>query len=230
MRSRRILFIGAHPDDETVFAGGTLAKYASEGARVSVICATRGQRGSTASLCSIEALPAVREAELRDACAILGVQDVHVLDYDDAKLTHTPPARVEHDIEKIIRARKPQVVITFAEDGATGHADHRAIHRFATTAVTRCEFVERLLYTTEVRVWQLADTEDLERKAGIDFIINTGAQARAKQKALGAHRTQYSGLRNVFPPHRPELVSVEAFRLASGTRPRDIPACDLFGL
>src|SRR5437868_8695371 len=67
-----LLFILAHPDDETFFAAGTIAKYIDAGVRVYIVCATRGERGATADLCPVEELPQVREAELRDADRVLG--------------------------------------------------------------------------------------------------------------------------------------------------------------
>jgi LmbE family N-acetylglucosaminyl deacetylase len=78
----RILGVFAHPDDEVFVAGGTLAKYAARGAQAMVLSATRGQAGQIrdASAATRHTLGAVREQELRRACAILGVQQVGCLD------------------------------------------------------------------------------------------------------------------------------------------------------
>src|SRR5215469_7836282 len=84
-----LLFIFAHPDDET-FSAGTIAKYATAGVEVGLICATRGERGSTGDLCSIDELPRVREAEVREAARILGVRRVEMLPYEDQKLWTAP--------------------------------------------------------------------------------------------------------------------------------------------
>ena len=68
-----LLLLFAHPDDESFFVAGTIARYSSAGVSVALVCATRGERGSTADLCAIEELPRVREAELGDAARILGI-------------------------------------------------------------------------------------------------------------------------------------------------------------
>src|SRR5438105_5647938 len=85
-----LLFVLAHPDDETFLAGGTIAKYAQAGVRVAVVCGTRGERGSTADLCPIDALPAQRESELREAARILGIAEVELLGYVDQQLAAAP--------------------------------------------------------------------------------------------------------------------------------------------
>jgi LmbE family N-acetylglucosaminyl deacetylase len=78
---KNLLFIAAHPDDETFVAGGTIAKCVSEGGTVTLACGTRGERGKTAGLVPEDKLPQVREQELREAMAILGVSAIHFLGY-----------------------------------------------------------------------------------------------------------------------------------------------------
>jgi LmbE family N-acetylglucosaminyl deacetylase len=223
-----LLFIGAHPDDETVYAGGTLAKYASEGVRVAVACATRGERGSTGGLCSIEELPQVREAELRRAVEILGAEEPYFLDYEDQKVAMADPAEIRRCLIRVIDAVRPDVVITFDPKGGGGHTDHVAVHRFATEAVGAASHrVERLVYTPPILTWCLAAEPQLSAQAGIDFVIDTSRWSRQKEMALDAHRTQ-SGLRRIFPRGSQDTLSVEAFTLASGPRPAIVPAGDLF--
>ena len=83
--SRSLLAVVAHPDDETYGCGGLLAKYASEGVRVVLVCATRGEAGeiSDPSLATPENLGQVREQELREAARTLGVTDLCLLGYRD---------------------------------------------------------------------------------------------------------------------------------------------------
>ena len=135
-RMRNLLFVGAHPDDETFFAAGTMARYAEEGARISVVSATRGERGSTADLCTIEELPRVREAEMRAAMDILGVERIYFLPYEDQQLAEAPLEDIRRQLIEIIRTERPQVVITFDPHGANQHTDHMAISRFAHDAVS----------------------------------------------------------------------------------------------
>ena len=97
-----MLAVTAHPDDEARIIGGALAKCAAEGVSTAVLCATRGERGSRGDppLCSPEELPALRERELREACAILGVRAVRLLDYRDGEL---PQADAERIIGEILQ-------------------------------------------------------------------------------------------------------------------------------
>ncbi|HSE97346.1 MAG TPA: PIG-L family deacetylase [Blastocatellia bacterium] len=126
--------IFAHPDDETWGPGGTFAKYAREGVRVSVIIATSGQAGQTGGLASTrEELGVVREQEARDAAQVLGVSEVYFLRYMDGRLDRA--VAVEEKVVQIIRTERPDVVITFGpEGGGNQHRDHKAISQIATSA------------------------------------------------------------------------------------------------
>lgn len=130
----RILCLYAHPDDETFCSGGTLAKYAAQGAEILVISATRGQAGQIqdASAATRRTLGAVRESELRHACQHLGVQQVVCWDYMDGKLKEADPQALDGDVVRVIRQFRPDVVITFDPTGAYGHPDHIAICQAAT--------------------------------------------------------------------------------------------------
>src|SRR5512132_1868225 len=82
-----LVLLLAHPDDETFFAAGTIAQAAASGRRVGLLCATRGDRGATGGVCTIEELPEVREAELREAARILGIHEVDMLPFEDQQLS-----------------------------------------------------------------------------------------------------------------------------------------------
>ena len=131
----------AHPDDESLGCGGTLAKYAAEGVDVSLITATRGERGRFHGLAQDAAghpgpqrLGEIRERELRAAAETLGIRDLVLLDYHDQELDRAPANVVISQIVAVLRRVRPQVVLTFGPDGAYGHPDHIAIAQFATAA------------------------------------------------------------------------------------------------
>ena len=131
----------AHPDDESLGVGGTLAKYAAEGVEVSLVTATRGQSGRYRGLPpgddrhpGADALAAIREQELREAAAVLGVHEVSLLDYRDQHLDRADPTAAIADIVAQLRRIRPQVVVTFGPDGAYGHPDHIAVSQFASAA------------------------------------------------------------------------------------------------
>src|SRR5689334_13547707 len=141
MRPPRIMAILAHPDDESLGMGGTLAKYALQGAETFVLTATRGDAGRFRGLPQGDpnhpgraGLARIREAELRAACAVLGVREVSLLDYHDQELDRADPVEVIGAIASHVRRVRPDVVLTFGPDGAYGHPDHIAISQFASAA------------------------------------------------------------------------------------------------
>jgi len=239
---RRLLFIGAHPDDETFFAAGTMAKYAEAGARVSVVCATRGERGKTGELCRAEELPQVRERELVDAMKELSVTDVQFLPYQDQRLGDAPVEEIRCLLVGAIRRTKPQVVITFDTHGANQHADHLAISRFALDAAAAAadarwypetgsaHQIDRLLWTPPTILFKLPEEADIPALPGSDFVIDTTRWTERKTAAFQAHRTQFPGLKKLFfdDPNGRRTFGMEVFRLAWGKRPANVPANDLF--
>ncbi|HXK62156.1 MAG TPA: PIG-L family deacetylase [Acidobacteriota bacterium] len=138
MPDLRLMAVLAHPDDESLGVGGTLAKYAAEGVETYLLCATRGERGRFGNA---EVRPApevvgrVREAELRAAARELNLKEVHFLDYIDKDLDKADPGEAIGRIVAHLRRVKPQVVVTFAPDGGYGHPDHIAISQFTAAAI-----------------------------------------------------------------------------------------------
>jgi len=147
-----ILAIYAHPDDEVFGTGGIYSKCSAAGHKVHLICATRGESGKITdpSIPQDSNVGEVREQELKDACAIMGIEEPIFLDYHDSGRkervqTENPKALMnvdEFDIEtellKHIADIKPHVIVTFDPHGAYGHIDHIRIHRAATAAFWAC--------------------------------------------------------------------------------------------
>jgi LmbE family N-acetylglucosaminyl deacetylase len=142
-RPLRLMAVLAHPDDESLGLGGTLAKYAAEGVETYLVTATRGERGRYLGERFGEgrrhpgphALGALREAELRAAADVLGLLDVQFLDYEDATLDQADPVEATARIADHLRRVRPDVVITFGPEGAYGHPDHVAICQLTTAAI-----------------------------------------------------------------------------------------------
>ncbi|MBV9279725.1 MAG: PIG-L family deacetylase [Chloroflexi bacterium] len=132
----RLLGVFAHPDDECFCAGGTLAAYGAAGAEMTVVSATRGEAGQIRHTRSAtrRTLGQVRAGELALACRRLGVQHAMCLDYGDSRLTDAGQWVLTREVARIIRTFRPDVVLTFGEDGAYGHPDHIAIGRATTKA------------------------------------------------------------------------------------------------
>ncbi|HEY8597739.1 MAG TPA: PIG-L family deacetylase [Thermomicrobiales bacterium] len=136
-----LLAIGAHPDDETMFAGGTLAWAAARGMAVQVLGVTRGEGGEHGEppVTTQERLGETREAEMRAAVAALGLAEVAFLPYVDPLVTHTgddpapptalfriaaTPEEFTGAIVAVIRRVRPAVLITHGSNGEYGHPQH----------------------------------------------------------------------------------------------------------
>lgn len=134
----KLLAVFPHPDDETLGLGSTLARYSAEGVETYLVCATRGERGwfdSEGPNPGLKGVGQIREAELRCATEHLGLQEVSFLDYIDGEVDQAEPMEIIAKITKHIRRIRPQVLVTFAPDGAYGHPDHIALSQFAQGAV-----------------------------------------------------------------------------------------------
>jgi LmbE family N-acetylglucosaminyl deacetylase len=135
-RPPRVLGIFAHPDDETLCAGGTFAKYASAGADVRVISLTKGGAGQIrdAGVATRATLRAVRERELDAAAKELGLTETRCLDHPDGGLSDIDSQSLVGLASELLSEIDPDVVITFGPDGFSGHPDHIAVGAAVTAA------------------------------------------------------------------------------------------------
>ena len=134
----RLLAVFAHPDDESMGMGGTLAKYAAEGVATYLVCATRGERGwfgPEDQNPGLEALGKIREQELENAVRELGIKGLYFLDYIDGEVDGVDHAEIIGKIVSYIRRVMPHVVVTFPPDGNYGHPDHIAVGQFTSAAI-----------------------------------------------------------------------------------------------
>ncbi|MGW0041276.1 N-acetyl-1-D-myo-inositol-2-amino-2-deoxy-alpha-D-glucopyranoside deacetylase [Rhodococcus sp. NPDC003348] len=154
----RLLLVHAHPDDETLTTGGTIARYAAEGAEVTVVTCTLGEEGEVigdawAELVADRAdqLGGFRILELTTALGRLGVAQPRFLGgagrWRDSGMAGTPAAanprafvnadraEVVDALVAVIRERRPQVVICYDPRGGYGHPDHIRVHEVVTAAV-----------------------------------------------------------------------------------------------
>jgi N-acetyl-1-D-myo-inositol-2-amino-2-deoxy-alpha-D-glucopyranoside deacetylase/mycothiol S-conjugate amidase len=146
---KTLLYIGAHPDDESFGPGATLAHYSAAGVKVYYACATRGEAGTIDPQFLTSGLTTtgeVRWAELECAGKALGLAGIFHLGYRDSgmvgsadndhpdALCNAPIEEVTERIVKIIREVTPQVILTHDPCGDYGHPDHIAVHQAATAA------------------------------------------------------------------------------------------------
>ena len=134
----KLLAVFAHPDDESMGMGATLAKYSSEGVDTHLVCATRGERGwfgLEKENPGLSILGQVRTVELKNAVKRLGMTSLSFLDYIDGEVDKADYAEAIGKIVTHIRRIKPQVVVTFPPDGNYGPPDHIAIGQFTSAAI-----------------------------------------------------------------------------------------------
>jgi len=218
----RLLAIFAHPDDESFRPGGTLALLAQKGVRVQVLTATRGQAGSRGDppLCSPAELPALREAELRCACAALGLQPPILLDYQDGQLAEADPETLITETLAFVRKLRPQILLSFGADGLSGHPDHIAIGGVAAEAFRRAEDVSAL-YTLAVPR-SLAETLGMKQirsvpDEAITLAVDVSSVWESKMTAIRCHRTQLGESPILDAPEAKQhlFLGVEHFCLSS---------------
>jgi LmbE family N-acetylglucosaminyl deacetylase len=134
----RLMAILAHPDDEALGFGGTLARYAAAGVETFLVTATRGERGWFGApdlYPGPNALGQLREVELRRSAGILGIRQIDLLGYLDGDLDQADPVEAVARIVACLRRARPQVVVTFGLDGTYGHPDHIAISQLTSAAL-----------------------------------------------------------------------------------------------
>ncbi|HEX4745034.1 MAG TPA: PIG-L family deacetylase [Candidatus Limnocylindria bacterium] len=149
MAARRIVGVFAHPDDESLLAGGTLARYAAGGADCTVLTCTGGEAGDSWDPTVDPArIAEVRREELREACRRLGVQHVELLSYEDSgipargrprSLAAAPVGTVADEIRRVLERHAPDAVITHDATGGYGHPDHIRVSEATRLAVEAME-------------------------------------------------------------------------------------------
>jgi LmbE family N-acetylglucosaminyl deacetylase len=180
-----VVFFHAHPDDEAIATGGSMARYADAGHRVVLVCATRGELGEVAEgvLADGEALHERRTAEVHAAASILGVARVEFLGYHDSGMAGEPTntatgafAAADRDeaaerLAAILRDENAEVLTVYDENGNYGHPDHIQVHHVGIRAAELAgtprvyestmnrDFIRDLIRT---RLAELPELEDLE--------------------------------------------------------------------
>lgn len=218
----RLMAVFAHPDDESLGAGGTLAKYAAEGVQVTLLCATRGEcgwSGYPAENPGLAEMGRIRTVELAAAAEILGIHEVVYLDTIDGEVDQAAPDEAIGRIVALVRRVRPQVVVTFGPDGDYGHPDHVAISQFTQAALVAAAYpgyqpesapycVAKLYYLVNSRELE-AIIKGLTAEVGIDVDgvrrqlvawddwaittrIDAGAHWRTVWAAIQCHVSQVS--------------------------------------
>ncbi len=274
--ARRLLLVHAHPDDESINNGATMARYAAEGTRVTLVTCTLGERGEVippglAHLTGAD-LGAYRLRELTAAMRELGVEDFRQLGgagrYQDSGMmgladNDDPGCFWQADVDEaaghlaeVIREVRPQVLVTYDENGGYGHPDHIQAHRVAMRAVELAAEagieVAKVYWNRVPRSLAEKAFAQLERELpGLSFTksavvddvpgvvederitaeIDGTAYAAAKAAAMRAHATQITVSEPYFllSNHLGQpLFTTEYYELVRGERASDSRETDLF--
>jgi LmbE family N-acetylglucosaminyl deacetylase len=225
-----ILAISAHPDDETLFAGGTLAKWAQAGNDVYILETTRGEGGEVGEppLTTKEKLGSFREQEVRKAAEALGARDIYFLPYVDphmeingiARRISQPLTVFVDAIGDVIKTVQPDVVITHGSNGEYGHPQHIYTHRATRLALGNGAGKTAMLSWS---AWYESPERKrvLNRDDHADFIHDVRPWLDIKITAALCHKTQHAMfLRNTGAPSVPAMIwPVETFRIWQGRLP-----------
>lgn len=178
METPRLLFVHAHPDDETIMTGATIAHYVARGAQVQVITCTLGEEGEVIgdqwaklAVDHADQLGGYRVAELTAALAALGVDGPRYLGgagrWRDSGMEGTPARAQERFVDgdfaeqtatlaAVIDELRPHVVVTYDPNGGYGHPDHIHTHRVTMAAVGQSAWQVPKLYWTVTSATALA--------------------------------------------------------------------------
>jgi LmbE family N-acetylglucosaminyl deacetylase len=233
--NRGVLFFGAHPDDETVMAGGTLAALHEHGFPTHIVCATDGRGGESGPVIEAdtpENRAAIRIEELRCAAVALGTSSLTILGYEDPVIGPGEqlfgfPADEETLVQQyvsLIRDHEIDVVLSHGSNGEYGHPAHIQTYQAVRRAVL--EFVPDVLwYTVAARV---PDTEDRlwNQDDPADLALGITPWKEAKIAAMICHRTQHDLFkrRRNLTDVRDAVRLIEPFRRQwPASRPIDDP-------
>ena len=237
--------VHAHPDDEVLGTGGIFARYSGEGVRTVLVTCTNGEQGDgPGGVKPGEAghdeadVSARRLEELRESVAHLGIHHSELLGYRDSGMAGwdangDPNVFSNADVDKaaarlgeLMERYRPQVVVTYDENGGYGHPDHIQAHRIAVAATEATGIPDKLYYAVmprerikEMFAYMRSTGMDLGEEtelpddfgtpdAEITAVVDVAAFTEHKRKALEAHASQGD---NIFLLRLPEEIQRQAF-------------------
>jgi N-acetyl-1-D-myo-inositol-2-amino-2-deoxy-alpha-D-glucopyranoside deacetylase len=261
-----LLLVHAHPDDESISTGGVMMKAKAHGHRVVLVTATRGEVGEIHNMDEAETRPRlgeIRTQELENACEILGVDRQEFLGYRDSGMLDTEDNKNPRSFHQaplqdaaarlavLVREERPDVVVTYAEDGVYGHPDHVKAHHVTVAALDMLERegmpVGKLYYTAIPRSMMEAFVQSMPEEAQRamggnmrivgtpDELVTTRVDVRdyveRKRDAFRAHVSQ-NDPNSWFATMQDQVYELafgtEHYQLARGKLGPEVPEPDLF--
>jgi len=239
-----LMAVHAHPDDEVLSTGGVLAAAAAEGIRTVLVTCTNGEQGDGPGGIKPGApghdeaqVRALRLEELKESVALLGISDVELLGYRDSGMVgwaanerpeafaNVPLDQAADRLAALMERYRPDVVVTYDENGGYGHPDHIKAHLITVAAIDRSG-VPAKFYHTAISRSRVAELFDYLSATGADIgdfelpedfgtpdeiittVVDVSAQVDRKHKALEAHASQGE---NIFMLRLPDEGRQRAF-------------------
>jgi N-acetyl-1-D-myo-inositol-2-amino-2-deoxy-alpha-D-glucopyranoside deacetylase len=271
-RQLTLMAVHAHPDDEATSTGGTLARYAAEGVRTVLVVCTDGAQGDGpdgvkpgAAGHDPGAVARLREGELAASCAALKISAVEKLGYADSGMMgwatndaphafwNTPVEEAAGRLAALMEHYRPDVVVTYDENGFYGHPDHIQAHRITMAAAEQTGIPAKIYWTTMPRSalpefaaamrelgadWDEPDDAEqttAEPEIGLpdDQIttwIDVSAHLDAKHKAFEAHASQVDNIIFLRLPDDlfARFMSTETYLRVRDHTGAQLPEKDLF--
>ena len=194
---QKVLVILAHPDDPEFFCGATTARWVRAGHHVEYCLLTCGDKGTKDLTLASEELCSIRQAEQRAAARVLGVDNIHFLNYPDGYLV--PDIDLRRDITRVIRTIRPDILVTcdpqtlFTANAGLNHPDHRAAGQATLDAV----FPSARDHLSFIELWRDEKLEPhIVREVWVcgtlqpDVILDVTETWETKIKALYEHKSQ----------------------------------------
>jgi N-acetyl-1-D-myo-inositol-2-amino-2-deoxy-alpha-D-glucopyranoside deacetylase len=264
-----LMAVHAHPDDEVTSTGGVLARYAAEGVTTVVVTCTDGRCGDGVNGAKPgepghdpEAVVAARRAELEESCGILKVTHLETLGYHDSGMMGwdtneapgafwgTPVDEAAERVAALIRKYRPDVVVTYDDNGGYGHPDHIQAHRVTMAAVELADSPAKVYWSVVPRS-AMRDMIERMKAAGMmpegspDFDdlppmgwpdeeittqVDTASVIDQKFDALAAHGSQSDGafFINLGRETFAQMMTTESFLRKRDTTGAPLPEDDLF--
>jgi N,N'-diacetylchitobiose non-reducing end deacetylase len=194
-----LVCIFAHPDDEALGPGGTIAKFAEE-REVYLVCITDGSEGMGKG----SKLAEIRKKELLRSSKILGVKKVEFLNYKDGSLCNSLYHEIAQKLTDILNKYGPDTLLTFELRGISGHLDHIAASLITTYVFYKLDFVKKIMYLCELKE---AMDQDLDyfiyqppgyNRKDIDYTVDIKKTWDKQVQAMKAHKSQIDDVEKVL--------------------------------
>ena len=197
-KSKTVVAVFAHPDDEAFGPSGTLAKLSKKN-DVYLLCATKGEAGGNQ-----KKLAQIRAQELKESAKIIGIKKVYFLGFKDGHLSNSVYHALAEKIEKKLKELKPHTVMTFEPRGVSGHIDHITVSMVTTFVFHKLPFVKTLLYYC-IRQDERRKTSDYfiyfppgYKDSEIDKTVNIKDVWETKVKAMKMHKSQIHDAKRIL--------------------------------